>query len=69
MFLQVSILYRSWVPCCEHLLAINVDSLPEANREVAQKSSGSRNRDTDKESEEKFAVLSKQIEDSFLAAT
>jgi len=43
----------------------HADSLPEANREVAQKIVWQSCRDTDKESEEKFAVLSNQIEDSF----
>lgn len=43
----------------------HADSLPEANREVAQKIVWQSCRDTDKEAEEKFAVLSNQIEDSF----
>ena len=43
----------------------HADSLPEANREVAQKIVWQSCRDTDRESEEKFAILSKQIEDSF----
>ena len=43
----------------------HADSLPEANREVAQKIVWQSCRKTDKESEEKFAALSSQIEDSF----
>ena len=43
----------------------HADSLPEANREVAQKIVWQSCRKTDKESEEKFAALSNQIEDSF----
>jgi len=43
----------------------HADSLPEANREVAQKIVWQSCRETDKESEEKFAVLSGQIENSF----
>ena len=43
----------------------HADSLPEANREVAQKIVWQSCRETDRESEKKFAVLSDQIEDSF----
>ena len=43
----------------------HADSLPEANREVAQKIVWQSCRQTDQESEKKFAVLSDQIEDSF----
>ena len=43
----------------------HADSLPEANREVAQKIVWQSCRKTDKESEEKFTALSNQIEDSF----
>ena len=43
----------------------HADSLPEANREVAQKIVWQSCRETDEESEKRFAVLSEQIEDSF----
>jgi hypothetical protein len=43
----------------------HADSLPEANREVAQKIVWQSCRETDEESEKRFAILSEQIEDSF----
>ena len=43
----------------------HADSLPEANREVAQKIVWQSCRETDQESEKRFAILSEQIEDSF----
>ena len=43
----------------------HADSLPEANREVAQKIVWQSCRETDQEAEKKFAALSDQIENSF----
>ena len=43
----------------------HADSLPEANREVAQKIIWQSCRETDRESEEKFTALSNQIDKSF----
>ncbi len=43
----------------------HADSLPEANREVAQKIIWQSCRETDRESEEKFTALSNQIDESF----